>query len=90
MRAAVIGAGQWGQNLVATLHALDALSVVVEADPARRQALTERYPGLVVTDALERVLPGGDRAPDGAGEDGWLAEYDWDAVSASVMAAVLP
>lgn len=43
-----------------------------------------------LADALERVLPGGDRAPDGAGEDGWLAEYDWDAVSASVMAAVLP
>lgn len=40
--------------------------------------------------ALERVLPGGDRAPAAQRDDGWLAEYDWDAVSDRVMGAVLP
>lgn len=35
----VMGAGQWGKNLVQTFYELHALSAVVEMDPHLREAL---------------------------------------------------
>jgi len=48
MKVAVIGAGNWGKNLVRTFHQLEALSVVVEADPAVRAGLVDSYPDIEV------------------------------------------
>lgn len=52
MKIAVIGAGNWGKNLVRTFHQLGVLSAVVESEEARRGKLTTEYPGVaVVSDA---------------------------------------
>lgn len=48
MTVAVIGAGQWGQNLVRTLHALGALAAVADTSPGLRAALALRYPNLAL------------------------------------------
>jgi glycosyltransferase involved in cell wall biosynthesis len=84
---------------IAVLEALACgLPVVTTTAPDNlARALVERSGrGLVcapsaaaLAEAVERVLARGGRAPAGAAGDGWLAEYDWDAVSESVMAAVL-
>lgn len=40
----VIGAGQWGRNVVRALHDLDELAGIAETDPDRRTELAETYP----------------------------------------------
>lgn len=45
-RVAVVGAGNWGKNLVRTFHALDALTGVAEPSEALRVGLKEQYPDL--------------------------------------------
>ena len=55
-RVAVIGAGQWGQNLVATFHALGALAAVVEVNPALREVLATRFPGVPLHEDPAAVL----------------------------------
>lgn len=47
-RIAVIGAGQWGRNLVANLHALGALAAVAEGNEAIRNELAVRFPGIAL------------------------------------------
>lgn len=47
-KVAVIGAGQWGTNLICTFHELGALAAVVEVDPERRAQVQEQYPGIDV------------------------------------------
>jgi predicted dehydrogenase len=44
----VVGAGNWGKNLVRVFHSLGALVGVAEADPALRSAVVSRYPELPV------------------------------------------
>jgi len=44
----VVGAGNWGKNLVKTFHHLNALGGVAEADLTLRQVLTEQYPTVPV------------------------------------------
>ena len=56
MRAAVVGAGAWGRNLVRTLHQLDALHSVTETDPGRREALKAEYAGVTVYGDLGGLL----------------------------------
>lgn len=55
-RVAVVGAGNWGKNLVRNFHALDALGAVVEVSPELRQRVTADYPEVPVFDRLETVL----------------------------------
>ena len=61
MKVAVIGAGNWGKNLVRTLHALGALGAVAEASPALRDAVSRDYPGVAVH-AEHRAVWSGDEA----------------------------
>jgi predicted dehydrogenase len=42
----VIGAGNWGRNLVRTFHGLGALAAVAEANTAMHPALSAAYPGV--------------------------------------------
>ncbi|HLO02028.1 MAG TPA: Gfo/Idh/MocA family oxidoreductase [Symbiobacteriaceae bacterium] len=42
----VIGAGRWGQNLVRTFHALQALGGVAEANPALHERIAADVPGV--------------------------------------------
>lgn len=56
MRVAVIGAGAWGKNLVATFDALGALGGICEASPALRAELTARYPNAAVWEELTTAL----------------------------------
>jgi predicted dehydrogenase len=56
MKIAVIGAGNWGRNLVRTFHQLGALSAVAEADPAVRAGLAESCPGVAVFSDLNHLL----------------------------------
>ncbi len=48
MKVAVIGAGNWGRNLVRTLDTLGALAAVAEVDADRRAMLAADFPGLAV------------------------------------------
>lgn len=73
---------------VVTTSAPDNLATALVERSGRGLVCAPRADALA--DAIERVLPGGDRAPGAAEDDGWLAEYDWDAVSDSVLGAVLP
>lgn len=56
MSIAVIGAGNWGRNLVRTLAELGALSHVVEASAERRADLAAKYPGVIFLDSHEPLL----------------------------------
>lgn len=56
MKIAVIGAGNWGRNLVRTFHQLKALAAVAEADPAIRANLAESYPGIAVYSDFASLL----------------------------------
>jgi len=44
----VVGAGQWGKNLVRTYHELNALAAVVEADTKLQESLRITYPEIPV------------------------------------------
>lgn len=48
LKVAVIGARNWGKNLVRNFQALGALGAVAEIDPNRRTKLAEEYPGIQV------------------------------------------
>lgn len=48
MTVGVIGAGQWGRNLVQTFHTLGHLAGVAEINLERRNDLAVRYPGVPV------------------------------------------
>jgi predicted dehydrogenase len=62
VRIAVIGAGPWGRNHVRTIAALPEaeLAGVCEVHPGRREEISRRYPGVLVTEDLDRVLSGAD------------------------------
>ncbi|MEN6357538.1 MAG: Gfo/Idh/MocA family oxidoreductase [Armatimonadota bacterium] len=59
MKAAIIGAGMWGKNIVRTLNAMDALDSVTELDPGLRSGLVEAYPGITVYDNIDPVMKSG-------------------------------
>ncbi len=48
MRIAVIGAGNWGKNLVRTFHALGVLAAVADKVPALREAVAHDFPDVRV------------------------------------------
>lgn len=48
MKAAVVGAGAWGRNIVRTLNSLDSLGAVAEMFQPVREKLAEEYPGVPV------------------------------------------
>ena len=52
----VVGAGNWGKNLIANFHALDALAGVVEVDATLRQQVESRYPDLIVYADFQQAL----------------------------------
>jgi predicted dehydrogenase len=58
LKVAVIGAGVWGRNHVRTLAALPEveLTAVCDISAKRREEISQRYPGVLVTDALEAAL----------------------------------
>lgn len=60
-KVAVIGAGNWGKNLVKNFHALGALGAVVETDDRLRERLAEEYPGVPIyrdyVDIWNSVIP---------------------------------
>ena len=58
MQVALIGAGQWGQNLAANLYALDALFAVAEPSPALRQRMASLYPGVTLLEDHRPADPG--------------------------------
>ncbi|MHB9038851.1 MAG: Gfo/Idh/MocA family protein [Armatimonadota bacterium] len=56
MKAAVIGAGMWGKNIVRTLNSIDALDSVAELDATLRAGLSETYPDLTIHETFDPVL----------------------------------
>ena len=56
MKVAVVGAGNWGRNLVRAFHELEALAAVVDADPERLRQIGESYPQVECFPNLETVL----------------------------------
>lgn len=54
----VIGAGNWGKNVVRTFHALGALAAVGEANTALHPALEAQYPGIPLYADYRNVLEG--------------------------------
>ncbi len=55
---AVVGAGNWGRNLVRTFHALGALGAIVETDSSARQRMVREYPGVPVYEDTVQILVG--------------------------------
>ena len=53
MRVGVIGAGNWGKNLVRNFAAIDAvdLAVVADRNPAALERISGAYPGTATTSA---------------------------------------
>lgn len=54
--AAVVGAGNWGQNLVQTLDQMGVLAAVVETDPAQKENLAKKYNNLVIYEDFRQLL----------------------------------
>jgi predicted dehydrogenase len=52
----VVGAGNWGKNLVKNFHELGALYAVAEPSPVLRQKLVQDYPSVKFLDGLEQAL----------------------------------
>ncbi|AKG24691.1 oxidoreductase [Calothrix sp. 336/3] len=52
----VVGAGNWGKNLVRNFHNLGALAGVAEAHPALRQAIATTYPDVPTYDDFAAAL----------------------------------
>ncbi len=52
----VVGAGNWGKNLVRNFHALGALAGVAEANPELINQVEADYPGLVTYSDYQHVL----------------------------------
>jgi predicted dehydrogenase len=65
IRVAVIGAGHWGPNLIATFHDRRRSEVawVIDRDPSRREAVALRYPDIRVSDDAAPAI--GDPSVDG-------------------------
>ncbi len=55
MKVAVVGAGNWGANLIRTFSELGVLAAVVETDKKRRAAVEAGYPGVPLFDGLEQL-----------------------------------
>lgn len=53
---ACIGGGYWGPNLIRNTHALGALAVICDRDPATLAKLAEHYPGVRTTTDYQEVL----------------------------------
>lgn len=62
VQVAVLGAGQWGSNLIRTFYELGALAAVVELDAAKRSRVADQYPDVMALSRPEDVwsspLPG--------------------------------
>jgi len=56
MKIAVIGAGNWGKNLVRNLHQLGVLSDVIEASEALRESMATDYPDVPVHSDYKEFL----------------------------------
>lgn len=56
MSVGVVGAGNWGKELVRTFHRLGELGAVAEANPGTRRSLEAQYPDIRVFADLEDML----------------------------------
>lgn len=52
----VVGAGNWGQNLVRNFHELNALAGVVELDANLREKVAAKYPGVSLYEDYQQAL----------------------------------
>lgn len=52
----VVGAGNWGKNLVQNFHALGALAGIVEVDTHLREAIAQQYPDIAIYDQYQSAL----------------------------------
>jgi len=52
----VVGAGNWGKNLVKNFSQLGALAGVAEMNPDLRAAISESYPGIITYSDYQQVL----------------------------------
>lgn len=56
MTVGVIGAGNWGRNLVGTFYRLGQLAGVAEVDPGLREELRRAYPGIPVYQEARELI----------------------------------
>lgn len=56
VKVGVIGAGNWGRNLVSTFAQLGALAAVCEANTTMHAGLAAQHPGVALYDDLDRLL----------------------------------
>ncbi len=56
MKAAVVGAGAWGKNLIRTLYSVDALAAIVEVNDGLRATLVDQYPDVALYSDIEQLV----------------------------------
>ena len=60
IKVAVIGAGNWGRNIVHTLHSMGALHSVTDQSQALRQTVKDQYSNAVIFDDIDSLLQNSD------------------------------
>ena len=58
-KVSVIGAGNWGKNLVKTFSQFGVLDSIVELNPSIREQTTQDYPDITVFDNTDAILTSG-------------------------------
>ena len=56
MKIAIVGAGNWGENLVRVVHQLGVLHRVCDSRPERLRQLAAKFPGVQFESSLETIL----------------------------------
>lgn len=52
----VVGAGNWGRNLIRNHHELGSLAAVAETSPELRQRIADEFPGVPLLDSLDEAI----------------------------------
>ncbi|MBT3469816.1 MAG: Gfo/Idh/MocA family oxidoreductase, partial [Opitutae bacterium] len=55
-KVSIIGAGNWGKNLIKTFSELGSLESIVELNPSIREQMAQDYPNMRVLDNYETLL----------------------------------
>ena len=59
IKVSVIGAGNWGKNLIKTFSQLGVLDSIVELNSSKREQMIHDHPDVTVSDNVDAILTSG-------------------------------